>query len=75
MVGNISTAIESITLFETFEPAWKIDDSVKTLAVPAEKYKPPLKPPAIRPNVTKNQINVLEINFFSQSSYLAAIFF
>lgn len=69
MVGKISTAIESITLFETFEAAWKIDDSVKTLAVPAEKYKPLLKPPAIRPNVTKNKITVLEISYFLRNPH------
>lgn len=78
VVGKTSTAIESIMLLETFAAAWKIDDSAKTLAVPAEKYRLVLQLPAISANVTKNKIVFffLENNYFLlEISYPTATFF
>lgn len=68
VVGKISTAIEVIMFVETLAAAWKIDDRIKMLGVPVEKYNPQLKLPAIRANATK--IIVLKREFFKFSSDL-----
>lgn len=56
MVGNKSTATETITLFDTDPPAIKIDDIAIAISGEFAQYKDMQKHPELKRAVTKKYI-------------------